>query len=370
MADADEPVPGTGTLTYRIDGGEPVTVPMEEERPNEYRATLPRVACPLRVEYWFGVESAGSGLVTDPPDAPATVHEALSVAAFDVLLEDDFEEDLGWRVQSQNLDHGEWERAVPAGSSFQGDPRFDADGSGQCYLTENGTVNADVDGGPTDLVTPKLDYYGKDGLVRYAYWMYCSTGEDALRVEIRSTPISSWTLAKLYAGGGGGWIEDSLVVSDHVNGTNQVEVRFRIADQPDNSVTEAAIDAFRADHFDCEPATGFEISMSPLVRGAGVEFRAEGAVPGTKVVFLRSRHGIGPGPCSSGLGELCIDLVGPVVRTGVAHADASGVATLTLRCPSGAPLIPYHVQAVNRVGEGGGDSTKSNLLTDTVREAP
>jgi len=51
------------------------------------------------------------------------------------------------------------------------------------------------------------------------------------------------------------WAMHQFRVLDYVTNLSQVVIRYSIADQPNNSVTEGAVDAFRIDDFLCTAAT-------------------------------------------------------------------------------------------------------------------
>jgi len=251
----EEPVPGSGKLWTRTGADPFVAVPLEESGPNTYVATLGARECPDRVDLYLSVDLAGGGTATDPADAPGAAHRARAHRGEVPLFEDSFERDRGWTVDNVRLSGGAFERGVPAGDGSRGDPEADADGSGSCYLTENAAGNSDVDGGPTRLVSPPLDFADGDGVVRYAFWLFNDDGDDALVVEASDDAGATWTPVVEHRGGNGGWQMSEFVVSDHVVPTDGVRVRFSVADAPNNSITEAAVDAFAALRFDCEGTT-------------------------------------------------------------------------------------------------------------------
>ena len=115
------------------------------------------------------------------------------------------------------------------------------------------------------------------------------------------------------------------------------------------------------------PAAAVVLSQQPLVKGQSGRFQVRGAQPGEMVTFLFSPVGVGEGPCASELGGLCVDILQPQTF-GRVQADASGIATLEVSIPH---LARYGgcviTQAVIRRGRQGGDSIKTNVLTDTVR---
>src|SRR5690606_17646757 len=121
-----------------------------EVAPNEYIAELPPMPAFSQVEYYIEAETTTGQTDTFPAGAPANVLTALAGAELARL---DFETAGGWTVDNTGVSDGAWERGVPFGGSSRGEPATDFDGSGQAWVTGNGS-NEDLDGGPTILTSP------------------------------------------------------------------------------------------------------------------------------------------------------------------------------------------------------------------------
>ncbi|MBU0641556.1 MAG: M28 family peptidase [Planctomycetes bacterium] len=243
------PQPGTGVLHYDIGSGWQ-TVAMDVITDNVYDAVFPSANCPDDVYYYVSAEAVGGQVYTNPRNAPATTYSAIAAYGVTVSLQDDFETDTGWTVEA-GADYGDWERAVPAGSGGdRGDPPTDYDGSGRCYVTGNG-VDEDVDGGPTRLTSPTLDLSdGADYWVSYAQWFYNDDGDDVLLVEVSNG--GGWQTVESVSATSG-WEVAGFRVAGYVTLTDQIVVRFTTDDSPNDSVTEAGIDAFQVYAYVCEP---------------------------------------------------------------------------------------------------------------------
>jgi len=252
ISGAGAPVnPATVTLHARVDGGPETQTIMTDLGGGDFTAGLPRANCFSDIDFYFTAENTLGTLYQDPPDAPASAYHTDVYSGLIPVFADNFEADRGWTVQNVNLTTGAWVRVVPVGNGgTRGDPPTDFDGSGRCYVTGNAR-DEDVDGGPTILTSPALDFSAGDGLIGYAYWFYTNTGEDSLVVEV-SDNGTTWAEARRYTGGGGGWLTDQFTVSDYVSPTGLVRVRFSVADNPNNSNTEAAVDAVQTSLFECQ----------------------------------------------------------------------------------------------------------------------
>jgi hypothetical protein len=130
-------------------------------------------------------------------------------------------------------------------------------------FTEQGVAGgspdaADVDGGPTRLLSPALDLLGLVPELHYSYWMFNLLEDDSLVVEL-SPDGSSWFTARTVTGGTGGWQRDVVDIGQYFTPTSAVRVRFSVADSTGVSVTESAIDNV------CVRALGSGLCVLPQV---------------------------------------------------------------------------------------------------------
>ena len=277
---AADPAPGTGTVSYSIDGGEFTTVAMDEMNPNEYEATLPALDCLQSVNYYFSAETMSGSQVDDPDGAPSSSFSAVAAVSSDVVVAIDFEEDPGWKVSGDALS-GVWERAVPIGNGGErGDPLTDFDGSGQCYVTGNG-LNQDVFGGAANLESGDFDLTALvDPQVSYARWYSNAEGphpeDDTFLVRVSDDGGVSWVDLETVGPAGdevsGGWFVKSFRISDFVDITDQFRILFIASDEGSNSLIEAGIDAFEIFEYlcggeDCEGDANGDGLVDPLDSG-------------------------------------------------------------------------------------------------------
>lgn len=249
------PVPGSGRLYYSINNGTFTNVFMTQTLPNNYDATLPALTCTDEIRYYVGAREAATAMFFDPDTAnPFSASVATEIVT---AFEDNFETNKGWTV-SGNATLGQWQRGVPVGGGVRGDPPTDFDGSGQCYLTGNGAGDTDVDGGTTILTSPSFDLAGNNALVHYARWYSntfgASPNADTFKVYISNDNGLMWTLAEKVGPvdqAGGEWYEHSFWVSDFVDPSSEMKLRFEASDLGDGSVIEAAIDAVSIKYYRC-----------------------------------------------------------------------------------------------------------------------
>ncbi|UCD75383.1 MAG: hypothetical protein JSV91_00390 [Phycisphaerales bacterium] len=258
-------VPGTGTLYCRYDGGTYVTSQLTSIGGDLYEAILPPAACDDVPEFYFSAEGDGSTVIYSPYGAPDNVYTA-DVGVINVAVEDDFQDDLGWTVENFDLDTGAWERVDPVGSNGnRGDPPDDYDGSGKCYVTGDG-YDEDIDGGPTVLTSPTIDLSGvPEAEVSYARWFYNDDNDaDRLLCEISNDNGASWVTLENVSHDPG-WTVVSFFVADYVTPTDQMVFRFSADDNPNDSVTEAGIDAFMITSFDCDNDCPEDVNSDAVV---------------------------------------------------------------------------------------------------------
>ncbi|MFI4883036.1 MAG: GC-type dockerin domain-anchored protein [Phycisphaerales bacterium JB064] len=232
--------PGTQQLGLIIDG-DTQFVPLVADG-DEFVATIPGQPGLTDLAYFVTADADTGDTVRVPSEG------GFPVLVGEVLLSLDFETADGWTVENTSLSDGGWDRGVPlgAGDDRDQDPPTDYDGSGQAFLTDRASGNSDVDGGPTILVSPVFDLsaYG-DAIISYARWFQSVNGDpDTFVVQFSDDGGSSWNVADSTDHDISGWIVVGVRVSDVVDVTDEFRVRFIANDTPNDSVTEAGIDAF------------------------------------------------------------------------------------------------------------------------------
>ena len=247
-------VPNTAALNYRVNGGTFESVPLMQIDGELYQGTLPPTACDSTLEYYFSADGTDSGTVYLPALAPVDMFLSY-VATYVSFLNDDFETDLGWTVTNDaSLTSGTWERGIPLATAPEdhNPPDADFDGSGMCYLTER-RYSCDVDLGPTILTSPVFDFSNSTNpMIRYARWIYCDDARpedewyhpehfDYLDVQLSDDGGHTWVPVE-HEVSIGGWVQREIRVRDYVALSGQVQIRFSVEDQFNNSVTEAAVD--------------------------------------------------------------------------------------------------------------------------------
>ncbi len=251
----ETPLPGTGVLHYDVGSGWQNT-PMQVISDNVYDAVFPAAPCGVDVKYYVSAQGMSGDTYTDPYAAPDASFQALAVNDIITLWSDNFQTHTGWQV-SGNASTGMWERAVPNGGGERGDPPADHDGSGMCYVTENGSGDTDIDGGYTYLDSPTIDLSGGDAIISAAIWYTNNFGadpnNDLFKIYVSNNNGSTWTLVETIGPvSAGGWNVHSFTVGDFVTPNNQIRVRYEASDLNDGSVVEAGVDAFAVLRYDCE----------------------------------------------------------------------------------------------------------------------
>jgi hypothetical protein len=243
---------GTPTLHVQYGAGPILAFAMGAVGGDLFEAELPPPACGAVPSYHFSAQGATSGLALQPPEAPAATFGAL-VATTTTVFADDFQANTGWSVVNESVADGQWGRGNPAGDGTRGDPLFDFDGSGQCYVTDNVIGNSDVDGGPTRLLSPVFDCSSGDAFeISYARWFTNDDNDaDAMVVAVSNDGGTSWTTVETVSDMGGGWVARSFLLGDYLAPTGQVRLRFSVTDNPNDSVTEAGLDAVRVERREC-----------------------------------------------------------------------------------------------------------------------
>ncbi len=242
---------GTGKVHFRINGGAwqeralmTTSLDPSSELIPEF-AFLPPQPVGTLIEWYLSARTTNNQTVTDVD--PNTPHESLVANNLVTIFDDNFQTNQGWTVTNQNVTGGPWERGVPAGDGSRGDPPTDGDGSGMCYVTGLPGGNNDLDGGPTILTSPVFSMSGTNGIISLKYWMVSYNGNpDDLLIQISNNGGSSWVTVRTIRGGdSGAWTDLSFIASKYVTPTSNMRIRLWVADNPNDSVTEAGLDAVK-----------------------------------------------------------------------------------------------------------------------------
>jgi C1A family cysteine protease len=253
-------VPDSGLLHYRYDGGSFLTAPLTMVTGTLY-ATLPPAECGDQPEFYISAEGDGGSTVLSPPDAPDSLYTA-AVGEPVLVFADNFETDQGWTAENLGATSGFWQRGVPVNDpDWDYDPMSDADGSGQCYLTQNQYGNTDVDDGAVRLTSPTIDMTGGDITISYDYYLLLTNtagGVDRLLVEISSNDGGGpWIeIARHDTNGGLNWRHHAITQADldaaGVTLTATMKIRFTTNDADPQSINESGLDAFEVVQLHCE----------------------------------------------------------------------------------------------------------------------
>ncbi len=263
-------IPGSETLYYRAEPGVFAGTPLVHQGGSAYVAVLPAAACGTDPEFYVSAQGDGGTVVTSPVNAPASTY-GFDVGTMIVVYAEDFEAEGGWTVENVALQDGAFERAVPAGGGDRGDPPLDADGSGFAFVTDNEDGDSDVDGGPTRLLSPPLDGTTlADPMIGYARWF---TNDDrvvdTLDIEISNDDGKTWVLVESVLSTPG-WVTKSFRVADYVTPNDRLRLRFSAIDNPNDSITEAGVDAITIHAVVCDAACPQDIDRDGQVGFADV----------------------------------------------------------------------------------------------------
>ena len=107
------------------------------------------------------------------------------------------------------------------------------------------------------LTTETVDLSAANApVVSYKVWFQIggTTPNDTLDISASNNGGASWVPIESISGTNN-WESRSIDVKALFGTPNQFKMRFSVADNPNNSVTEAALDAFRIDDADCAVGT-------------------------------------------------------------------------------------------------------------------
>jgi choice-of-anchor B domain-containing protein len=296
------------TLHYDVGGGF-VSVPMTDIGGGEFEAAIGASSCGQIISYYITAENHLATTFSDPHNAPTTTYTAVSTYGDVTVSYDNFQSNTGWTASVSGATAGQWQRGIPVNDpNWAYDPATDGDGSGQCYLTQNGFGNTDVDNGSVLLTSPNVDMTA--GIPRLSYYYFINmttvTAGDGLFVQVSSNGLlGPWTQVRAYTTSSGlTWKSDQIEASQltglGVALTSTMRVRFTAADLGTGGIVEAAVDGFRLARLQC---------LAPCA-GADGDVNADGFVDGRDVA------------------RFVAGLFGPIDPTEVCHGDFNLNASL------------------------------------------
>ncbi|MCC6428007.1 MAG: hypothetical protein IT435_14450 [Phycisphaerales bacterium] len=250
------PQQNTGVLMVDAENdGTYVAYPMSQASANVYQANFPATICGNTIRYYVTAKTTTNVTVANPTGAPGSYYSAISAAGLTTAFTDNFQTNKGWVATVNGATAGQWQRAVPNGGGARGDPATDYDGSGMCYVTQNGAGDTDVDGGAVILTSPTMDASGGEAYLSYARWLHNSFGDnpntDTMVVEVSNNNGSSWVNLETVGPvneANGGWFYKTFKLSSKLALTSTMKVRFTTSDTTTTpSVVEAGVDAVKLD---------------------------------------------------------------------------------------------------------------------------
>ncbi|MEC9476112.1 MAG: FG-GAP-like repeat-containing protein [Planctomycetota bacterium] len=199
--------------------------------------------------------------------------EQISPTFFNVVADeitresDDFETgNNGWTVESDaSVSAGAWVLVDPNGTTSGGTPsQTETAASGtQCWVTGNGAPGgaagtADLDGGPSHLISPAFNLAGTTPVVSFNLWFANIEGDpnqiDDLVFAISTDGGVTWSTALVVGGAlgtSGSWQNFEILVTDIVTPSANTMFRFTASDEPNNSLYEAGVDDFEVETTVC-----------------------------------------------------------------------------------------------------------------------
>lgn len=258
------PTNGTGVLHYAVNGGAYQVQAMSDNGTGLFTGQLPAQPCADQVSFYVTLQGSNAVTFNDPPSAPAGFYTAQYGSGTSIVYANDFEANsTGWTVVNHaSLTSGAWQRAVPVGTINGANiaaPYNDAQAgaASYCFVTQNGVSGgaagaADVDGGPTDLISPPFDLAGTDGFISYQRWFYSSGNDDFLVVSVSPDGVV-WTDVEIVDNVlNNQWLANTFRVGDYITPSATTRVRFRAHDAGTGHIVEAGIDVFQAQAFSCD----------------------------------------------------------------------------------------------------------------------
>ncbi len=278
-------VAGSAQLMSRINNAAFAGSPLAQLSATQYRIDLPALDCGESLDWYITARLSNTGTTQwNFPSGGATSALQLDpVSGTEVIYQSEFETGTeGWTVADTSVTAGTWTLGDPIGTSSGSvpvQPELDNSADGvNCWFTGQGVAGgtagaADLDGGPTVLTSPVFTNNGVDVVISYARWFACveptQAQIDSMTVDVR-VDGGAWRNLETFTAATGAWINHSARLSSALVIGNTFQIRFSVADNPNDSTTEAAIDSLRFEKSICTnaPACASDLDGNGSTDGA------------------------------------------------------------------------------------------------------
>lgn len=277
-----------------------------------------------------------------------------------VLLRDRMEtDDFGW--STNNNTNWSWERADPEATSSGGStvqPGQDHSAPGTlCWVTGAAAGSSvgtnDVDG-TAILTSPVFDLTEvQNATLQYARWFANRPGsavDDRWITELSNDGGNTWTPIEDEADSGSSW-DDAEVSLAALPFTDAMRLRFVIADDPNNDITEALLDDLEVRTLQAGPSLGI---WGETAVGGAMRFIVDGE-PGASFDLAYSGTRTGGSSIPGIAGTLFLGSPTPIL-SGSCGSDGVGTADVTL--PASVAGLTLHFQGVIGLGTASAELTQ------------
>ena len=247
-------------VVYSFGAVEISTAMAPGNEPNEYIATIPAQPPGSVITYYIHAVDVDGNEYFSPETAPDIHHFFLigDLVSFPVLFSDDSESDQGWTlgIASDGATSGIWVREDPIGTTNNGQqlqPEDDhtIDGiiafvTGNAPFDGSNAGDDDVDNGATTLITPVMNLTGAVNPV-FGYWRWYSNNlgnapnADDWVVQVTADG-QNWVDLERTSQSEASWLYRQFLLNQHIDLSDQMQVRFIADDSGEGSLVEAAVD--------------------------------------------------------------------------------------------------------------------------------
>jgi hypothetical protein len=260
--------------------------------------------------------------------------------------------DFGWTAN--NATNWSWVRANPEPTNYNGQPAQSGDDHSAagtlCWVTGAAAGSSvgsnDVDG-VARLTSPSLNL-AEFSHVELAYWRWFANdpaagGNDRFVAEASSNGGANWVQLES-AANQNSWREVIIPLENFIALTDDVRIRFTVADDPNDDITEGLVDDIELRTRSSAPTLGL---YGPTAANATALFFIDG-IPGGSFDLAYSLQRTAGGTLGGIDGTFYLGQ--PIRQLASGTCDAEGIGSLLLTFPANAAGRTVHLQAVAGLG--------------------